>query len=264
MLFLALSVSLLTAQAQKKEARNVATFSKIAYRLPGKLYLRQGSPQKVEIEANEESLTKIKTNVEGDKLIIETESKWTNWGNDDGNITVYITVKDINAVSVSGSGELTAETKIVADELDLKVSGSGSLTAELQVSGELRADVSGSGGMELKGSCSKYSSNVSGSGKVTIQTASEEVSFSVSGSGKINASGTAKKVKANVSGSGRVLAANLEAERCEVGISGSGGVEINVKDELNANISGSGSVGYKGNPSKVNSHASGSGNVHKL
>ena len=39
---------------------------------------------------------------------------------------------------------------------------------------------------------------------------------------------------------------------------------INVKNELDANITGSGNVRYKGNPSKVNSHAAGSGNVRKL
>ena len=41
-------------------------------------------------------------------------------------------------------------------------------------------------------------------------------------------------------------------------------VEINVKDALDANISGSGSVSYKGNPSQLNSHASGSGHVRKM
>ena len=81
---------------------------------------------------------------------------------------------------------------------------------------------------------------------------------------KIQASGTANEVKTNISGSGKVLAANLETNKCEVRISGSGDVEINVKSELDANISGSGSVSYKGNPSHVNSHASGSGHVRKM
>ncbi len=56
----------------------------------------------------------------------------------------------------------------------------------------------------------------------------------------------------------------MEATQCAVRISGSGNVEINVKDELDATISGSGSVSYKGSPSKVNSNASGSGKVRKI
>ncbi len=71
-------------------------------------------------------------------------------------------------------------------------------------------------------------------------------------------------MKATLTGSGKVLAANLETDKCDIRISGSGDVEINVKSELEANISGSGSVSYKGNPNHVNSHASGSGHIHKM
>ena len=92
----------------------------------------------------------------------------------------------------------------------------------------------------------------------------DKASFGVSGSGKIVASGSAQSVKTSISGSGKVLAANLEADKCDIRISGSGDVEINVKSELDATISGSGSVSYKGNPNHVNSHASGSGHIRKL
>jgi hypothetical protein len=88
--------------------------------------------------------------------------------------------------------------------------------------------------------------------------------FAVSGSGKIEIGGTANAVKASISGSGRVLAANLETNTCDVKISGSGDVEINVKEALDASISGSGSVLYKGNPTRLNSHAAGSGKVRKM
>jgi hypothetical protein len=51
---------------------------------------------------------------------------------------------------------------------------------------------------------------------------------------------------------------------CDIRISGSGDVEVNVKESLEANISGSGSVTYRGNPAHVNSHSSGSGKVRKM
>lgn len=86
----------------------------------------------------------------------------------------------------------------------------------------------------------------------------------ISGSGKIEASGTAQAIKATISGSGRVYASNFEVDKCTVRISGSGDVEINVKSELDANISGSGTVSYKGNPNHVNGHSSGSGKVRKM
>ncbi|GAJ00009.1 unnamed protein product, partial [marine sediment metagenome] len=78
------------------------------------------------------------------------------------------------------------------------------------------------------------------------------------------ASGSAKEMKASITGSGKVYASNFVVDKCEVRISGSGDVEINVKSDLDANITGSGSVSYKGNPSHINSHSSGSGHVRKM
>jgi len=254
--------------AQTKETRNVGTFTKIAFRTPGKLILKQGSPQSVVLEGDKDVLDKIETDVDGNRLSIGREDKWRwkDWGwRDDKRITVYVTMATIEGLSVSGSGDLVGSGKFSTNDLELKVSGSGSLEIEADAKGEMSANVSGSGDLSVKGSCQSFDSGVSGSGKVNVNaTIAGKTDVSVSGSGKVVASGTAQQIKATISGSGKVLAADLEVSKCEVRISGSGDVEINVKDALDANISGSGSVTYKGNPSQVNSHASGSGHVKKM
>jgi hypothetical protein len=258
-------IGLGNAFGQSREIRNVGTFSKISFRVPGKLVLRQGNTQKVELEGDKETLSKIETEVNGDKLVIGNEDRW-NWGWTDNNrIMAYITVKDITAISVSGSGELITEGKITTDRMDLNVSGSGSLQTDVTVSGELNADVSGAGRIDVKGSCQNMDSDISGSGKINASlTIGGQVSVDISGSGKFEASGTAKEIRTEISGSGKVYASNLEVDKCKVQISGSGDVEINVKSELDANISGSGSVSYKGNPNHVRGNSSGSGKVRKM
>lgn len=251
--------------AQNRETRNVDSFTRIAFRVPGKLHIRQGSPQKVELEGPRDVLKEIETEVSGGRLSIGKEWKFMDWGWDNDKVTVYVTVASLEGISVSGSGDAVAEGKWTAGDMRLNVSGSGSLTLDVTATGNLEADVSGSGDIDLKGSCSNFDSDVSGSGKVNVSLAiRERADFGVSGSGKISASGTAQEVKTSISGSGKVLASNLETERCEIRISGSGDVEINVKTDLDANISGSGSVSYRGNPNHVNSHASGSGSIRKI
>ena len=264
-LLLILTIGVGISMGQTKEIRTVGTFTKISFRVPGKLVLRQGAPQKVELEGDKEALAKIETELKGDKLIIGKEERW-NWGwRDNDRIMVYITVKDITGLSVSGSGELITEGKITTDQLDLNVSGSGSLQTDVNVSGDMDANVSGSGRIDVKGSCKRIDSDISGSGKVVAAlTISEVASIGISGSGKFECSGTAKEIKTNISGSGKIYAANLEVDICNVRISGSGDVEINVKSELDANISGSGTVSYKGSPSHVNGNSSGSGKVRKM
>src|SRR5258708_19358435 len=70
------------AFAQTKETRNVGTFTKIAFRVPGKLILKQGSPQSVVLEGDKETLSKIETDVDGIKLTIRREDRWPwmDWG----------------------------------------------------------------------------------------------------------------------------------------------------------------------------------------
>jgi hypothetical protein len=252
--------------AQNRETRDVGTFTKLAFRVPGKLYLKQGSPQKVELEGPSDVLKEIETELDGDRLVIGRENHWRNWSwKDSEKIVAYVTVKDISAISVSGSGDLIGQGQFKVADIKLNVSGSGSLDADVAATGNMEADVSGSGDINLKGSCVNYDSDVSGSGRIVLNVAvREQADFGVSGSGEIRAEGSAHDVKTSISGSGKVLASNLVAEKCEIRISGSGDCEINVKSDLDATISGSGSVTYKGDPQHVNSHSSGSGKVRKM
>lgn len=250
--------------AQNREVRDVENFTRISFGFPGKLYLKQGSPQKVELEGSRDILEEVETEVDNGRLKIGKEGKWFKWDNDD-KITVYITVPNIEGVAVSGSGDIIGQSRIRTNDLDLNVSGSGSLSLEAEARGDVDANVSGSGNLTFKGHCASFESDVSGSGRVELDaTIDDTADFGISGSGKIEARGTADEVKTNISGSGKVLAADLRTNRCEVRISGSGDVEIEVANELDANISGSGSVSYRGDPKRINSHASGSGKVRKI
>lgn len=263
---LALLIAGTGAFAQKKETRDVSTFKKLGFAGSGTLYLKQGSPQKVELEASQEVLDKYETKVEGDKLTIKPKDRWNNWNwGDDDKIVIYITVKDIDAISVAGSGDLIGQTKLVSNELDLKVSGSGSIKVEASVSGDLEADVSGSGDIDVKGSAASFDSDISGSGDVNASLViTGESTFSIAGSGKIIIDGSARELETRISGSGSVRGENFEVEKCTVKVAGSGNVSIHVKEELEVNIAGSGDVRYKGDPKRVNNNSSGSGSVRKI
>jgi hypothetical protein len=264
LLLVAFVMGVVFAYAQSKENRNVGSFNRIDFRLPGTLFLKQGGSEKVEIEASKETLGKIQTEVEGDKLIIHVPGRW-NWSMDDKNIKVYVTVKNLEGVSAAGSGDIIGESNFSTGDLDLRVSGSGSLKISASASGRINADVSGSGELIVSGSSKSYNSDVSGSGKVVMNMeVSGNTEFSISGSGKIEPKGSTDVARIHISGSGKVLGADFQTKRTEVRISGSGDVEISVKDEIDSQISGSGTVSYKGNPSKVNNSSSGSGRLTKL
>lgn len=253
--------------SQNKEKRNVSDFNKVAFKMPGTLYLKQGSTNSVELEGDREVLEKVEVKVDDGRLTIglKDENNWFNWRDWDNNkITAYVSIQDVAGLSVSGSGDLVAQTKITGGNMVLKVSGSGTLKAEIDAE-DVDANVSGSGDLTLGGKMKSLDSDISGSGKISIAAAIIGLTeIGISGSGKFLASGSSREIKASISGSGKVLASELVVDKCTVKISGSGDVEINVKSSIDANISGSGSISYKGNPSQVNSHSSGAGRIRKM
>ncbi len=124
---------------------------------------------------------------------------------------------------------------------DLDISGSGKITTGFFTSGDVDMVVSGSGAI-----CSSQDT--------------ETIGITVSGSGKVEIDGNADFAGLEVSGSGMVSLYDLQAKECNVKVSGSGRVYVNVSDSLEVSISGSGAVYYKGHP-QVDSHISGSGRV---
>ncbi|HEY4655968.1 MAG TPA: head GIN domain-containing protein [Cyclobacteriaceae bacterium] len=268
LLTIAVAAALFTstgAIAQKKETRNVGAFSQLNFGVPGTLHLKQGATQSVVLEGDPEFLEKIETEVSGGRLTIKSEDRWKFWNWGDDKITAYVTMTNIEGLSVSGSGRMIGEGTFRSAEIDLNVSGSGKMEIEIEARGEMEADVSGSGDMLVRGSCSDIDGDVSGSGNMRLVLGTtNEASFDITGSGRIEVSGSSNKMETSISGSGVLRGANFQTKTCEVRITGSGNVEIGVSDELDAHITGSGGVSYRGNPSKVNSHSSGSGKVRQM
>ena len=87
-----------------------------------------------------------------------------------------------------------------------------------------------------------------------------DINANISGSGDLFLKGTAKDLDFNISGSGAISGYELKAQKAEVRITGSGGIELNVEESLDAHITGSGNVRYDGNP-KVDTSITGSGSV---
>ncbi|WP_346858865.1 head GIN domain-containing protein [uncultured Draconibacterium sp.] len=212
----------------EEETRDVAAFSEISLNVPGKIYLEQGDKQSVRIVAKESTLEDIITEVKGRKLIIRFPNKNMFTRNfKPGAIDIYITVPEVDALGVSGSGDILAK-ELEARILNLAVSGSGNIDIEELDSEKVKGSISGSGNISIG----------KGSG------AAEELSVSISGSGNFNAK-------------------NFEAEAVTVHTSGSGNCTVYSNGSVKARVAGSGNIYYNGNPS-LDVSVAGSGKVRKM
>ncbi|MEA3495267.1 MAG: head GIN domain-containing protein [Bacteroidota bacterium] len=200
-----------------KEVRELDEFTSIELSSSADVYITQGDEQSVYIEIDDNVLEFVKTEVKGNELEIYTKGCIIT----SSKLKVFVTMKSLKDIDISGSGEIHGENQFHSNEMSLDVSGSGKIFLSLQTN-DLKTKISGSGEITLEGNANKHN-------------------ISISGSGDLNAF-------------------KLKTVETDIDLSGSGEAFIDVVQKLDAKVSGSGDVEYNGDP-KVRSKISGSGSV---
>lgn len=203
--------------------RSVGEYDRVALAGWFDVELVDGNEGKLTLTGESNLLEYIKTEVKDGKLTIK-QKKGINLkpSNWDEGIVIVVPVESIEGVSLSGSGDIVGKTILKSNNFKTAISGSGDITLEVE-SKSLDASMSGSGDMRLSG-----------------RTTDFEVS---------------------VSGSGDIRAYDLEADFVEAQVSGSADIKVTANEMLKARVSGSGDIRYKGNPKKIDTKSSGSGDI---
>lgn len=157
----------------------------------------------------------------------------------------------VNYISVAGSGNVELANGLKTDHLKVSVAGSGDIDADnITCTGNLNVSVAGSGDIEGSNiTCANLTASIAGSGDLKLDNVSAAgTEASVSGSGTAILTGTSQEADYRVAGSGDLFASGLQAKRVSASVSGSGDIKCHATDFLKARTSGSGNIGYKGNP----------------
>jgi hypothetical protein len=210
----------------KIEDRHLSGFNALDLAGSFDVYVTQGSTESVKVEAPDNIIDHIITEVKGGVLrVYNKNDNGFHWGDLFGNhkkIAVYVTAKDLNSIGLTGSGDVFFKEGIHTNTLRLRVSGSGDM-----------------------------------SGRVDVKT----LETSISGSGDVKLSGRADNSTVSVGGSGDYSGRNLVTINTSVRVSGSGDASINASNSVNASVSGSGDIRYTGGAKTVSSSKSGSGDI---
>jgi hypothetical protein len=104
--------------------------------------------------------------------------------------------------------------------------------------------------------------DVSGAANVDAKdVATTALTVGLSGAGNVTVAGQAQREDISVSGAGRFDGAGLAVKSARAILSGAGSAVVQAKDELDATVTGVGSVEYVGAP-KVKQNVTGIGTVH--
>ncbi len=206
----------------KKETRQAGNYTAVASAGSWDVMIAYGESNSITIEGDENLLPYIETMVEEGKLSIRTRKSYNLRSKN--KITVYVSLTRITGISLSGSGDIIGQGRFRNEgESYFKLSGSGKIDMDFDKVGTAEVGISGSGDIRLKGS--------------------------------------AGSVNVKISGSGNADCSELIADNASVRVSGSGNVKINANKSIDASISGSGNVSYKGAASDVKKHVAGSGRL---
>ena len=167
------------------EQRDVSGFDRVSFEGFGKLIITHGSEESLTIEAEDNILPKIETNVRGGTLEIGFDTtSWQDIIRPTKSITFTLTVKTLEGIALSGAGSIEAND-VDTERFDVELSGAGSI----ELSGFTEAqeiNVSGAGsydGGELQSE--RIDVNISGAGSATVW-ATESLDVNISGVGNIS------------------------------------------------------------------------------
>ena len=211
-------------------------------------YTQQSGKPKVEIYTSDNIVDLLDIYVKNGKLNLGFKKNVKVSYN---KLEIRVTSEDLNAVNVAGSGYFKFTNGLKTDQLKMNVAGSGDITASnIQCSQVFTANVAGSGDIECKQlKAADMDISVAGSGDLKIENALvTSANASVAGSGTVKISGNADKANYSVAGSGDLYANDFKVQNISASVAGSGDIKCHAVEHLKARVSGSGTIGYKGDP----------------
>ncbi len=224
------------------EKRPVENINSVKLATVGTLHIEIGETESLEIEADENLLEYIETDVYRGELTIDTRNVSMRTRR---SINYYLVVKELESIKTSSSGNIEAPD-LKGDRVTLAVSSSGNIDL-----GDVEAQ--------------RVKIRISSSGDITmgeVNAKSIEVGISSSGNVRI-AGGEVTDQDIHISSSGDYKARDLASREAEVRISSSGNALIQVSDYLGGSLSSSGDLRYVGDPD-VDVRESSSGDCDRI
>ena len=183
-----------------EEVRDISGFDGIHLSSGIDVLLSQGEDYEVIVEADENLMEVIETDLKGSMLVI---------GTDRVNIRrarskrVHVTLPELSGLKISSAGDCEGQTPFVCDELRLSISSAGDLSLEVEA-GRIDLDISSSGDARLSGRAEVFDADLSSAGDLNaFDLIAEEVNVSVSSAGDARVHAT-REISMTASSAGNI------------------------------------------------------------
>lgn len=226
-----------------EEAREVSGISGVHLATIGDLTITLGDTESLRVEAEDNLMEYIETDVFSGKLRIKIQENVRL--NTTRPIRYYLTVTGLDSIEISSTGDIQAPD-LEAERFSIRISSTG----ELEM-GDLVANT--------------VSIRISSSGDVVMGVLNaDNLEIDISSTGNLDiAGGEVETQDISISSTGNYRAQDLASDEADVRLSSSGSATIWVRDRLTARLNSSGNLHYRGSPT-VNSSTNSSGDVIQI
>jgi len=179
----------------EKETRKVGGFDAIEVSHGIEVYLTMDSTVQVNVEAAEDLLEHLVTEVKGETLKIYFDRPF-NWNSQ---AKVWIQAKEINMINISGGVDFYGESLLETRDLEIKASGGSDIRLEVKTK-TVDVDISGGADVVLSGSTVNLWANSSGGSDLNaFELVAQKADLDASGGSDIKAY-VEEELDANASG----------------------------------------------------------------
>ena len=205
------------------------------------LRLKQGPAASLVLVGEKRDVARVSVVQNGDTLVIDTDNRGWNLGNDRHDVRAELTLPNLNELVSHGVGAT-----------DIKgFSGN-----------EVRLTLDGAGSVKLTSDYRNVVARLGGVGSMTLNSGNtEQVDLKLRGAGHITVNGHSKLLRATLGGVGSLDARELQADAVDLDMSGLGGATVYAKTSANLKLSGLGSATVYGKPGNRSAEARGMGSV---
>jgi len=180
--------------------RDVSGFHKVYLEGIGNLIITQGDEESLVIEADDNIISLIRTDVFRHRLTIGFKRGYNFIPI--SKIKYHLTVIDLDEISLSGAGDVDCDD-FNTDELEFDISGVGDIDFNINAK-RVETTSSGAGGITLSGKVDSQEIDISGVGKYDAEELeSRECSISLSGAGSATVN-VSEELDVSISGVGNV------------------------------------------------------------
>lgn len=227
-----------------EETRQISGVRAVELATIGELTIEIGDAESLRIEAEDNLLEYLETEVRDGVLVIDTQRGANLMATRP--VRYFLTVTAFDEIALSSSGNAVAPD-LEAQRFTVRVSSSGDLQIGSVRADTLVVDMSSSGDVSMDG------------------LEADLIRATISSSGSLEIGGGAvERQEITMGSSGNYRARELESREVEISVSSSGDAAIRVSDRLKATLSSSGDVEYVGRPPTVEINETSSGRARQI